>query len=142
MNSRSSSGCVSPSRLRRGLFLVGGSLALAVGILGVVLPVLPTTPFLIVAAACYARGSLRCYRWLVSNRVFGRYLDDYLNGRGVTWRVKAGVVLFLWGMITVTAVLLAEALWLRILLFAVAAAVTVHIVMLKGIGKDRGAERG
>ena len=59
-------------------------------------PVLPTTPFLILAAICYARGSVGCYRWLVTNRVFGRYLDDYLHGRGVSWRVRAAALAFLW----------------------------------------------
>ena len=70
----------------------------------------------------------------MTNRVFGRYLDDYLHGRGVPWRVRAGALVFLWGVITVTAVLWVEALWLRILLFVIAAGVTVHLVMLKGRG--------
>jgi uncharacterized membrane protein YbaN (DUF454 family) len=100
-------------------------------------PVLPTTPLLILAAVCYSRSSNRCYRWLVTNRVFGRYLDDYLRGRGVSWKVKAGTLVFLWAVITLTAVLFAHALWLKILLFAIAVGVTAHVVTLKGRGACR-----
>lgn len=128
---------VCSSRLRRALLLVAGSVSLAIGIVGIVVPVLPTTPFLILAAVCYGRSSERCYRWLVTNRVFGRYLDDYLHGRGISWRVKAGTLVFLWGVITLTAVLFVQALWIRVLLFVIAAGVTVHIVTLKGRGGQK-----
>ena len=124
-------------RVRRILLVIAGSLFLALGLVGIVVPVLPTTPFLILAALCYARGSVGCYRWLVTNRVFGRYLDDYLNGRGVPWRVRAAALAFLWGVITATAVLWVGALWLWILLFVIAVGVSVHLVMLKGRGRGR-----
>jgi len=126
-----------PGRVRRILLVIAGSIFLAVGLIGIVVPVLPTTPFLILAALCYARGSAGCYRWLVTNRVFGRYLDDYLHGRGVPWRVRGGALVFLWGVITATSLLWVEALWLRILLFVIAVGVTAHVVMLKGRGGGR-----
>lgn len=122
------------------VLLVAGSLCLAVGLVGVAVPVLPTTPFLILAAICYARSSDRCYCWLMTNRVFGRYLDDYVHGRGVPWRVRIGTLVLLWGVITATAILWVHALWLRILLFFIAAAVTTHLVMLRGRG-GKGVKR-
>ncbi len=118
-------------RLRRILLLTAGSIFLTLGMVGIVVPVLPTTPFLILAAICYGRSSERCYRWLLTNRVFGRHLDGYLHGRGVSWKVKMGALMFLWGVITLSAVLFVEALWVRVLLFAIAAGVTIHIVTLK-----------
>jgi uncharacterized membrane protein YbaN (DUF454 family) len=127
---------VCTSRLKRTLFLVAGSVSLAVGVVGVVVPVLPTTPFLILTAICYSRGSSRGYRWLVTNRLFGRYLNDYLCGRGVSWKAKAGALVLLWGVIAATAVLFTELLWLRILLPAIAVAVTVHVLTLKTRGRD------
>lgn len=114
------------------LLVVAGSVFLGIGIIGIVVPVLPTTPFLILTAICYARGSAGCYRWLVTNRVFGRHLDDYLHGRGVSWKVKSSALVLLWGVITVTAVLLVGALWLRILLFVIALGVSVHVLTIKG----------
>lgn len=103
---------------------------------GVAVPLLPTTPFLILAAMCYARGSLRCYQWLVSNRLFGRYLSDYLCGRGVPWRVKAGALGLLWTVIVCTVVFFVDRWWLRGLLLFIALAVTIHIVLLKGRPQD------
>lgn len=103
---------------------------MAVGVVGIALPVVPTTPFLLLAAACYGRSSVRCYRWLVTNRVFGRYLSDYLCGRGVPLRVKVTALTFLWVVIGVS-VFLVERWWLRGILLAVAVAVTVHVLMLK-----------
>jgi uncharacterized membrane protein YbaN (DUF454 family) len=119
------------SRWARMALLALGSFFLLLGLAGVVVPVLPTTPFLILAAICYGRGSPRWYRWLVTNRVFGRYLDDYLQGKGVPWKVKAGTLVLLWTVISLSALLLIDTLWLRILLFAIAVGVTVHLVLLK-----------
>jgi uncharacterized membrane protein YbaN (DUF454 family) len=122
--------------LRQALFLVAGCLLLATGVVGIVVPVLPTTPFLLLAALCFARSSVRCHRWLLGNRFFGRYLNDYLSGRGVPGKVKAGVLAFLWLVITLSAVFLAQDLWLRIVLFAVACGVTVHVLLLKVRPRD------
>lgn len=113
------------------VLLIAGTIFLAVGAVGVILPVLPTTPFLIVAAWCYARSSQRCYRWLTGNRVFGRYLCDYLEGRGVPPRVKAVALAFLWVVMGVSAVFFTDRLWLRILLGVIALGVTVHVLTIK-----------
>jgi uncharacterized membrane protein YbaN (DUF454 family) len=120
------------SRALRAVLLMLGSMFFLVGLVGVAVPVLPTTPFLILAAVCYARSSVRCYRWLVTNRVFGRYLDDYLQGRGVSWRVKAAALVFLWAVISVSAMVFVNMLWLRVLLLVIALGVTVHVLMLRG----------
>lgn len=127
---------VCSGRLRRALFVVAGSLSLGIGLVGVVVPVLPTTPFLILATICYARGSSRGYRWLVTNRLFGRYLSDYLCGRGVSLKAKAGALVLLWTVIGVTTILLTDRLWLRVLLPVIAAGVTVHVLMLKSRERD------
>lgn len=138
MRQRLSTTPVCSGRTGRTFFLVLGSLALAVGMVGVFVPVLPTTPFLLLAALCYARGSSRCYRWLTTNRVFGRYLDGYLSGRGVSWRVKAAALLLLWVGIGLSVGFAAEDLWLRLLLVAVALGVSVHVLTIKG--RNRGEE--
>lgn len=124
-------------RLRRASLVAAGSLFLGIGIVGIVVPILPTTPFLILAAFCYARSSDRCYRWLVTNRVFGRHLDDYLHGRGVSWKVKAGSLVSLWAVISLSALLFTQLWWVRVLLLLVALGVTGHIVALKGRGRQR-----
>jgi uncharacterized membrane protein YbaN (DUF454 family) len=112
------------------LFFLAGALSLALGAVGVVIPVLPTTPFLLLAAFCFARSSTRAHAWLLSNRVFGPPLRDYLDGRGVSWRIKAGALVFLWAAIGVSIAFVP--FWrVRILLGLIAIAVTVHVVMIK-----------
>ena len=76
------------SRAVRAFFLVLGTLFVGLGIAGVVLPVLPTTPFLLVAAACYARGSARFYNWLLNHRVFGPTIVEWRRHRSIPWRTK------------------------------------------------------
>ena len=125
-------------RTRRVLFFLAGSLALGLGVLGVVLPLLPTTPFLILAAFFYARSSRRVYLWLLSNRVFGRQLDDYLTGKGVSRWVKVGVLVLLWVMIGLSAALFAPFLWMRLLLVIIGVGVTVHVLRLKTKGRQPG----
>jgi uncharacterized membrane protein YbaN (DUF454 family) len=71
--------------IRRGLFLVAGGLALALGAIGIFLPLLPTVPFLLLAAFCFARGSERVHNWLLSHPVFGPPIIDW-NERGAIGR--------------------------------------------------------
>ncbi|MFH0931814.1 MAG: YbaN family protein, partial [Candidatus Zixiibacteriota bacterium] len=73
----------------RGALIITGTFFVGLGVLGIFLPLLPTTPFLLLAAACYARSSKRFYNWLLNNRWFGSYIKDYKEGKGVPSKVKA-----------------------------------------------------
>ena len=119
--------------VQRYLFLLGGTISLGLGILGIPLPLLPTTPFLLLSAYCYARSSRRFYYWLINHKVFGRHIHNYWEHRGITRRVKAGAISFLWLSMTLTAIFAMESLWLRLLLLVVAIAVTIHIAAIKTI---------
>ncbi|WP_409265694.1 YbaN family protein [Massilia sp. BHUDP2] len=74
-----------------------GVLALLLGILGLFLPLLPTTPFLLLASWCFARGSERLHRWLLSHPVFGEYLRNFEAGRGIPLKAKVLATVMLWG---------------------------------------------
>lgn len=76
---------------------VAGVLAVLLGILGIFLPLLPTTPFLLLASACFARGSKRLHRWLLSHPVFGEYLANFEAGRGIPLKAKIVATVMLWG---------------------------------------------
>ena len=119
------------TRLARYTLIACGTLSVILGIIGIFLPILPTTPFLLLAAACYGRSSDRLHRWLLNNRWFGPYLKDYSEGRGLPLRLKILTILTLWLVIGFTALILVSALWLRISLFTIMVAVTVHLVMIK-----------
>jgi uncharacterized membrane protein YbaN (DUF454 family) len=114
--------------LSRGVLIVAGTLFVGLGILGIFLPLLPTTPFLLLAAACYARSSERFYNWLLNNRWFGRYIKNYLEGKGVPLRVKVLSICFLWLAIVYSVVFVVDILLVRIILTFIAIGVTIHIL--------------
>jgi uncharacterized membrane protein YbaN (DUF454 family) len=89
-----------PDPLRRALWAVLGLLCVGVGALGVVLPGLPTTPFLVLAAGCFLRSSQRLYDRLLASRVFGPLIRDFREGRGVPRRVKLLALVTMWVFVT------------------------------------------
>lgn len=103
---------------------------LSLGALGVPLPLLPTTPFLLLAAACFLRGSPRLHAWMMSNRVFGSYLREYRAGLGIPATTKALAVVLLWLGIGLSIGLWVEVMLLRVSLLLIATAVTVHILLV------------
>ncbi len=117
-------------RTSRFLLVAGGTLAVALGIIGIFLPLLPTTPFLLLAAFFYARGSERFYAWLIGNRWLGDYLRRYREGRSMTRRHKAITLALLWIGIGASAGFLVPQWWARLLLAIVAVGVTIHILWL------------
>jgi len=119
--------------LRRGLLVAAGALCVALGVVGAVVPLLPTTVFLLLASACFVRSSHRLHRWLLENRVFGKYLRHYRNGAGMPPAAKIATVVLLWLALGTSALLAvpANAWWTRGLLFVVGLGVTIHIVRLK-----------
>jgi uncharacterized protein len=119
--------------LSKWLLMSLGILAMAVGLIGVVVPLLPTTPFLLLAAACFVRSSDTMYGWLTTNRLFGGFIRDYREQRGVTARAKITALALLWGVIGYTALTAVDAAWLRVLVAVVAVAVTIHLLRLKTI---------
>jgi len=90
---------VHDSRIVRAFFLVAGFLSLGLGIAGLVLPVLPTTPFMLLAAACFARSSPRFHQWLLRHRTFGPIVGEWERHRAIPWRTK------LWGIALMSATL-------------------------------------
>ena len=76
--------------LSRWLLIAAGTVFLALGVVGILLPLLPTTPFLLLAAACYAKSSKRFSNWLLNNRVFGKIIKDYREGWGIPLNSHAG----------------------------------------------------
>ena len=115
----------------RALLIILGTLCLALGVLGMFLPVLPTTPFLLLAATCYARSSERFYHWLMTNRWFGEYIKNYREGRGIPLKQKVVTILLLWLTIGSTAWLAISQWWVRLILLGIAVGVTIHLAKVK-----------
>jgi uncharacterized membrane protein YbaN (DUF454 family) len=121
--------------LKRYLLIALGTLCLAIGIVGIFTPILPTTPFLLLAAFCYLRSSARFYRWLMNNRVFGGYIRSYTEGRGIPLKVKLFTITLLWVTIGISIWLVSNMIVTAILL-VVAVGVSLHIAFIRG-KKDR-----
>lgn len=117
--------------LKSRLFIAAGSISLGIGIVGIVVPLLPTTPFLLLAAYCYSRGSRRLHNRLLSNRLIGSYLRNYLEGKAMSLKAKIWSISILWGVIGCTAVFVIDSLVIRIVLLAVGSGVTVHVALLR-----------
>jgi len=116
------------SRPKRLVLIVAGSVLVAIGTIGVFLPLLPTTPFLLLAAMCYAQSSRRLYGALLRNRVLGSYITDYLERGGMTRRAKVWTLTLLWIGIIATAVFATESPVVRLILALIVAGVTLHIL--------------
>ena len=121
------------SALRRGLLVSVGIGAVGLGTVGVFVPLLPTTPFLLLAATCFIRSSDRMYAWLMHHRWFGGYLRNYREHRAISLRAKVLSLTLLWGAIGYSAVFAARAWWLRALLGVIAVGVTIHLVRLNTV---------
>jgi uncharacterized membrane protein YbaN (DUF454 family) len=115
----------------RWVLIAVGTIFLGLGILGIFLPILPTTPFLLLAAACYARSSKRFYDWLINNRWFGSYIKNYQEGKGVPLKVKVYTISLLWITILFSALFIINIFWVKIVLILIAVGVTVHILTIK-----------
>ena len=117
------------SILARIAWVGAGSVSVGVGILGIFLPLLPTTPFLLFAAACYVRSSPRLYRRLMTNRITGAYIRNYREGNGMPMRAKVLSIILLWGTLLASAFLV-EYAWVRIILLLVAIGVPILILRI------------
>jgi len=89
----------------RALYALGGMLSLALAILGIVLPGLPTTPFALLAAWLFAKSSDRMYNWLLNNRFLGPRIRDYQRKQGVTRKGKVGIIIFMSCMVLISALI-------------------------------------
>ena len=115
----------------RYLLITAGTFFLGFGIIGIILPILPTTPFLLLAAACYARGSTRFYTGLMNNRWFGTYIKNYREGKGIPLLFKIITIVLLWLTILGSIYFVLNILWIKLVLLLIALGVTIHIVMIR-----------
>jgi uncharacterized membrane protein YbaN (DUF454 family) len=118
------------SRILRGLLTTAGLLCTALAVLGIFLPVLPTVPFLLLAAACFARSSERFHGWLLDHPHLGPMIHGYLDGQGIPLRAKAIAIGLLWITIPVSVLFFVALLWVKVLLILIGLCVTVYLLRL------------
>lgn len=114
---------------RRIGLLLGGFASLALAVAGAILPVMPTTPFILLAVYCFARSSPRWHAWLTTNRLFGRYVAQVAQGRPLSWQIKAVLVASCWVTAVLSVVFLAPNLPVKLSSLSVAAGMTAYVLL-------------
>jgi uncharacterized membrane protein YbaN (DUF454 family) len=120
----------------RGLLVIAGMISLGLGAIGIFIPILPTTPFLLLSAACFMRSSERLHNWLINNRWFGDYIRNYKEGRGIPKKTKIISISLLWLSILYSSFFVVdEILIAQVALFIVATAVSIHLIRVPNFKK-------
>jgi uncharacterized membrane protein YbaN (DUF454 family) len=127
-------------KIARILWFIAGTICVVLGAIGIVLPILPTTPFLLAAAACYYKSSERMHKWLLNNKWFGEYIRNYTEGKGIPLKTKIVAVSLLWITIGFSTVFMVDRLLpseldqlvlpIQLIMVAIAFVVSIHIYRL------------
>ena len=120
-----------PEGLTRGILIIAGFVFTGLGLIGIFLPLLPTTPFLLLAVACFARSSKRHHSWLMDNKWFGSFIKDYHEKRGIKLRVKIIAISLLWISISYSVLFMVGNLFVSSIMVLIALGVTVFLIDLR-----------
>jgi uncharacterized membrane protein YbaN (DUF454 family) len=120
--------------MKNAVLVTSGTLFLALGIVGIFLPLVPTTPFLLLASACYVRSSKRLHQWLLGHGKLGAYIRAFEEGKGIPLQAKIVGLAMMWGSMGFT-IYWAGRLWLQLSLLVIGAAVTVWILRMPTAGR-------
>jgi uncharacterized membrane protein YbaN (DUF454 family) len=116
--------------IKKYILIFSGFAALALGTAGIVLPGLPTTPFVLLAAFCFSSSSPRFDAWLRRNRLFGPYIENYRTKQGISKKRKVITIAYMWAGMIVSMVMIGTP-WVVPVLGFIGIGVTVHIMLLK-----------
>jgi hypothetical protein len=118
------------NRVLRGLLTLAGLFCTALAVLGIFLPLLPTVPLLLLAAACFARGSERFHNRLLEHPRLGPMIRGFLEGQGIPLRAKITAMGLIWLTIPVSVLFFIPFFWVKIFLIAIGLCVTVYLLRL------------
>jgi len=124
------------NRLLRWLLIIIGLVSTGLGIIGIFVPLLPTTPFLLLAAACFARSSERFHSWLVNHNRLGPMIRGYLDGSGIPLRAKYTAITLVWLTLPPSALLLVPPVWAKLLLILLAISITWYLLRLPTLQEE------
>lgn len=117
--------------VKKVLLITSGFICVFLGVIGIFLPLMPTTPFLLLAAACFIRSSDKFYNKLITNRFLGKYVRDYREKKGMHPRMKVSSIVLLWITMLYSIIFVVDNIWVRLLLLSIALIVSRHIYKLK-----------
>lgn len=115
------------STIKKILLIIAGWLSVILAIIGIVLPLLPTTPFLLLAAFCFSKSSERFHDWLLNHRWFGDYIRNFQSGRGMTFKAKVSTIFLIWLSIGASVTFFVPIWWVKVMLLLIAALVSIYL---------------
>lgn len=115
-----------PSNAMRYFLIVSGWLSVTLGVIGIVVPLLPTTPFILLAGGCFAKSSPRFHNWLLNHAFFGPIIKNYQGNQGIPRNVKIRAIIFIWITLSVSIMLLSIT-WLRVAIFILGLVLTTML---------------
>lgn len=117
--------------MRKRLLIVLGFIFLGLGILGIFLPLLPTTPFLLLTAWMFAKSSEVLYQKLLNNKYLGNYIKEFRENRSIPLKTKIIAISLIWLTIGYSIIFLIKIIWVKAVLLIIAVGVTIHILSFK-----------
>lgn len=127
--------------MKKALLSALGWLAVALGVIGIFLPILPTTPFILLAAWCFARSSERFHRWLWNHPRLGLIVQAWENGEGIPRKVRNRVIILLWISMVSSSIIIG--IWyVAAALVVIGSGVTIYLLRLPVLNEDQGARVG
>ena len=125
------------NRYKKYLLITAGIISVFLAFLGIFLPILPTTPFLLLAAFLFSKSSDKFYYWLINNKLFGSFIKNYREGRGVSRQAKFVSLTSLWLVMGSTIIYAVNNIYIQILLLLIAIAVTIHLLKIPTFYKKK-----
>jgi uncharacterized protein len=119
------------SSFKKSMLTIIGTISILVGIVGIIIPLIPTTPLLLLGAACWFRASKKLHHRLINNKWLGPYIRQYQDGLGIPFKTKVYVISIMWISISISAFFIIPIVWAKILLFLIAASITWYISSIK-----------
>ena len=114
--------------IKRVLLIIAGWIAVILAVIGIVLPLLPTTPFLLLAAFCFSKSSNRFHDWLLNHPWFGDYIRNFQSGRGMTIKAKISTVFLIWLSIGASVIFFVPIVWVKVMLLIIACCVSGYLI--------------
>lgn len=124
--------------MKKILLTIIGTISLVLGIIGIILPILPTTPFLLLSLACYMKSSKRLYDFVLLNKYLGPYVKDYVSGKGIPLKAKKKAIILLWVTMGISVVFVVDKIHLRLMLLTIAIIVSTYIWTRKEEQRENG----
>lgn len=118
-------------KLKKNLYIILATLFVALGTVGIFVPLLPTTPFLLLSVYFYMNSSKKRLKWLLSNRLLGPYIKSYFSREGIPLNLKLRTLVILWITMISTMIFATDKLIVRVILTIIAIGVTIHISIKK-----------